>query len=116
MPQKLATTSNESDKLITVSIKSEKPHSGGIPRVRLAGVRWHTDDENRPRSGADASNGHVDESKDSADALNTSSSTETAGISCGDSADTHLGPGGTKRAIDSAKGFGSRTDSAQHCK
>jgi len=52
----------------------------------------------------------VDESKDSADALNTSNNTKTATISHGDSLGMHLGAGSPKRAVDSANGFGSQTE------
>ena len=120
MPQKLAASLNESDTLVTVSTESEKPHSGEIPRVRLAGVRWHADDENGPRSGADASNGHMngshgqaDESKDSAEASNTSNNAITATMSDSESAGTYLGARDTRRAIDGTNGLGGQTEMSE---
>jgi len=119
MPQKLATTSNESDKLITVSIESEKPHSGEMPRVHLASVHWHTGNVNGPRSGADASNsrtdrshGQADEPRGSADASNTSNEAETVVVSHRTSAGTYLSTGDTKRAVDETDGIGSHADAS----
>jgi len=120
MPQRLATTSNESDKLVTMSIESDKPSSGEIPRVRLASVRWHTDDVNGPRSGADAlndltdrSSGQADKPRGWTDASNVSNGTRIGSISHSDSLSTYLGAGGMKRAVDSANGFGSQTETSE---
>jgi len=113
MPQKLAHAPNESKALITISIESENPVSGEIPRVHLASMHWHTDDVNCLGSGADALNGQADESKDSADALNASNNAETAGMSNGEGAHTLLGAGGTKCAVDSANGLGSQTEMSE---
>ena len=119
MPQKLAATSNESDKLITMSIESDKPSSGEVPRVRLASVRWHTGNVNGPRSGADASNsrtdrshGQADQPRGSADASNTSNEAEAVVVSHRTSAGTYLSTGDVKRAVNKMDGIGSHADAS----
>jgi len=84
-PQKLVATSNELEALVTISLKSEKPHSGEIPRVHLGSVHWHTDDVNGPGNGVNASSGQADESRGQADTLNMSYNAKTAGVSDDDS-------------------------------
>jgi len=44
---------NELEMLVTMSIMSEDPNSGEIPRVRLGGTRWHAGDTNRPGNQTD---------------------------------------------------------------
>jgi len=120
-PQKLVHSRNEPDTLVTISIKSENLRSSEIPRVRLASVRWHTDDVNYPaRSRAAASNGlasishgQTDGSRGWTDTLNASYNAKTAVMSDGDSADTHLGARGPKRAVDSANGLGGQTEMSE---
>ena len=55
-----ADTPNESEELITVSIKPENLESSGIPRVRLGGMWMQTGDVNGPGSQADESSGQTD--------------------------------------------------------
>jgi len=119
MPQKLAATSIELEELVTVSIESEKPHSGEMPRVRLASVRWHTDDVNGPGSGADALKGQADESEGRtdelrarADASNTSNEAETVVVSHRTGAGTYLSSGDAKCAVDETEGLGSHADAS----
>jgi len=45
MPQKPATSPNESDTLIIVSIESESPSSSKILQVHLGSVHWRTDSD-----------------------------------------------------------------------
>jgi len=112
MPQKRLHTPNEPGELVTVSIESEKPHSGGILRVRLAGVRWHTDDTNSPGRRTDLSHGQADELRGSADALNASNNAKPAVMGHRDSAETYLSAGGTKRAVDETDGIRSHVDTS----
>jgi len=77
MPQKLAATSNEPGKLVTISIESEEPDSSKIPRVHLGSVHWHTDDVNCPGSGADASHSRTDRSDGQTDVHNVANKMET---------------------------------------
>ena len=132
MPQKLTTsqnevrssdgdeptdTSNESDALVTKSIQSEGPASGGVPHVHLGGASWHADDVNGSRNRTDASKsqmemseGQADESRGSTDTWNTSNSTEMAVVSCRDGAETYLRVRDAKRDVDEMDGIGSYTD------
>jgi len=119
MPQKLTTTSNESHALVTISIESEKPHSGEMPQVHFTSVHWHTGNVNGPRSRADASNsltdrshGQVDEPRGSADTSNTSNEAEMVVVSHRTSAGTYLSTADVKRAIDETDGIGSHTDTS----
>jgi len=119
MPQKLAATSNESDKLATISIESEEPDSGEIPRVHLARVRWHTDDVNGPGSGADAlkgqadeSEGRTDKSRARADASTTPNEAKMVFVSHRTGAGTYLSTGDAKRTVDETDGIGSHADAS----
>jgi len=60
---KPADTPNESETLITMSIESESPDSGGILRVHLKCMSWHAGDTNSPGNRADALKGQVDVSR-----------------------------------------------------
>jgi len=119
-PQKLAHSQNESHTLVTISIESENLQRGEIPRVRLASVRWHTDDVNCPaRSRAAASNGlansshgQTDGSRGCTDALNVSNNAETARLGFGDGAETYLGARDTKRDVDETDGLGGHADAS----
>jgi len=112
MPQKLATTSNELEELVIVSIKSEKPGSGEILRVHIESMCWHADDENSPRNGVDALKCRMDGPRGWTDTLSVAYSAETAGISHNDGAETHLGAGDIKRAVDETDGAGSHADAS----
>jgi len=94
-----ADTPNESETLVTVSIESESPDGGEIPRVRLRGTNPRAGDANGHANGADASSGQADESRGSADVLGMSNEAETAGMSCGEGAGTYLGAGGANRVV-----------------
>ena len=114
MPQKLVCTPNEPDMLMTVFIELESPGSSKILQVRLECMHWHTDDMHCPRSGADASDGHIDRSRGSmddsrgwTDALNMSSKPETANMSCGDSSSMYLGAEDMKCGTNMTDGVGS---------
>ena len=109
----------ESETLKTVSIQSEEPNGGGIPRVHLGGTRWRAGDANGPGCGTDMSRGQTEMSKDQADALRRWTDTldvfngaETAGISHSEGARTYLGVGGTKRAVNATNGIRSHTDAS----
>jgi len=111
-PQKLAATSNESDKLVTISIESENPDSGEIPQVRLGSVRRHADDANGPRDRADALEGQTDESRGWADTLSVPHSAETLVVSHRTGAGTYLSTGDAKRAVDETNGTESHADAS----
>ena len=112
MPQKRITTSNESDKLVTISIESENPDSGEIPQVRLGSVRRHADDANGPRDRVDALEGWTDESRTRADAPNTLNGAEMAIMGYGDGAGTYLDAGDAKRNVNETDGIGSHADAS----
>jgi len=88
-----------------VSIASESPDGGGIPRVHLGGTRSRTGDANGCGNRADASRG-------STDALSASNNAEMAGMSDGEGAGTYLGVGGAKCVVNATDGDGSRTDAS----
>ena len=122
MPQKLACTPNEPNTLVTISIESETPRSGEIPRVRLASMHWHADDTNGPGCQADASNSHTDGSHGKADVLRgradapgMSNHAETAMLGHRDDLSTHLGAGDTKHVVRKTDGFGSHADVSSGC-
>ena len=110
MPQKHIHTPDEPGELVTVSIESEKPSSGEIPRVCLASVCWHMDNVNGPRNGADASKGRTDESRAQADVSNTPNKAETLIVSYGDEPDTYLSVRDANRTVDETDGPESHTD------
>ena len=112
MPQKLAHTPNEPNTLITVSIESEEPHSGEIPRVHLGGTNWHANDLNGPGNQTDGSHGQVDKPRGLADALNVSYNAEMAMLGHGDNLSTHLGAGDTKRVMCETDSLGSHADTS----
>ena len=100
-----------------MSIKSETPCSGEILQVRLERTRWHANDIHHPRSGADASDGHIDRSRgladDSrgwADILSAPNKPEMANISHSKGAGTYLGVGDVKHAVHTTDGIGSHVD------
>ena len=108
---------NESDTLVTMSIKLESLGNGEIPRVYLGGMQICADDANRPGNGADASSYQADGSRSQADrsrawmdTLNMSYSAETAVMGHGEGADTYLGVRDVTRAVHEMDGIGSHTD------
>ena len=106
-----ADTPNESKGLVTVSIESESPDSGGIPRVHLGRTRLHgACHADRLGNGADASSCQKDGSTGWTDTLDVSNNAETAGISCDKGAGAYLGAGGAKRPVDRTDGLGDQTD------
>jgi len=103
---------NESDTLVIVSIESESPNGGGIPRVRLGNMSWRACDANGPRNGADRSSSQADGRRGRTDTLDVSNSTETDGMSWDDGAGTYLGIRGAKHVINTTVGIGSHTDAS----
>jgi len=83
---KPADTPNESETLVTMSIESESPDGGEIPRVRLRGTNPRAGDANGHANGTDALRGRADESRGLADALNASNRAGTAGMRDGEGA------------------------------
>jgi len=104
-----ADTPNESETLVTVSIESESPDGGGIPRVHLGSMSWRAGDANGPGNQA---NGQADGSRGWTDTLKVSNNAETDGMSSGEGAETYLGAGGAKRVLNATDGVGSRTDAS----
>jgi len=100
----MADIPNESDMLVTVSIVSESPDGGGIPRVHLGGTRSRAGDANGAGNRADASSCQADASKGSTDVMGTSDRAETDGMSSYEGAGTYLGAG------DATNGVGSPAD------
>jgi len=100
-----ADTPNESETLVIVSIASESPDGGGIPRVHLGGTRSRAGDANGCGNRADASRG-------STDALSALNNAEMAGMSDGEGAGTYLGVGDAKCVVNTMDGVGSRTDAS----
>jgi len=92
-----ADTLDESDTLVIVSIESEAPNGGGIPRVHIGGTRSRAGDANGLGRGTDASRGWTD-------ALNVLNHAETAGMS------SYEGAGDAKRVVDATNGVGSPAD------
>jgi len=107
-----ADTPNQSETLVTVSIESESPDGGGIPRVRLGSTSSHAGDANGCGNRADASSCQADASKGSADVLGTSDRAETDGMSSYEGAGTYLGVRDAKRVVNATDGVGSRTDAS----
>jgi len=70
-------TPNESETLVIMSIASESPDGGGIPRMHLGGTRSCAGDTNGCGNRADASRG-------STDALSALNNAEMAGMSDGE--------------------------------
>jgi len=134
MPQKLAAspnkarsgngnepadTSNKSEMLVIVSIESEGPASGGVPRIHLGGESRRADDANGPRDQADVLKGQADElegrtdkSRAQADVSNTSNEAKTVVVSHRTGAGTYLSTGDAKRAVDETDGIGSHADAS----
>ncbi|KIM59480.1 hypothetical protein SCLCIDRAFT_27301 [Scleroderma citrinum Foug A] len=101
MPQKLSTSSNKSDILITMSIESEDPGSSEtITRICLGGVNCHANDPNGPRNQTDGSHGEADVSRGWTDTLNTSNRTATPGMSHRDDPSTYLDARDAKCNVD----------------
>ena len=105
---------NEPEALITMSIESEYPDGGEIPRVRIGGMSWcacnvegHGDraDELKGRS-----SGWMDVSRAWTDTLNVSNSAEIACISHNNDLDTYLGAAGTKRPVHEMDGIRNHAD------
>ena len=94
---------NESEALVTLSIESEDPESGGIPRVYLGGMRMWTGDANGLESQANASYSRMDES---ASQVDVSRRPETNIMDHGDSAGMYLSAGGAKRPVYKTDGAG----------
>jgi len=107
-----ADTPNESKGLVTVSIESDSPDSGGIPHVCLGSTTWHAGDANGHANGVDALSGQVDESRRLTDVMGTSNRAETDGMSNGEGAGTYLGAGDMKRVVDTTNGVGNHTDTS----
>jgi len=105
-------TPNESETLVTVSIASESPDGGGIPRVHLGGTRSRTGDANGCGNRVDASSCQADASRGSTGVLDTSYSAAMAGMSDGEGAGTYLGIGDAKRVVHATDGIGSQTDAS----
>jgi len=113
MPQKLATTSNESETLTIVSIESEDSGSGEmIAHIRLGGTSPRADDANGPGRRTEMSKGQADVSRAQMDALNASNNAERGGISNGDEPTTYLGAGDAKRGVDATGGLGGHADAS----
>jgi len=108
----MADTPNESETLVIVSIASESPDGGGIPRVHLGGTRSRTGDANGCGNRADASSFQADASRGLTDTLSASNNAEMAGMSNGEGAGTYLGVGGAKCVVNATDGVGSRTDAS----
>jgi len=108
-----ADTPNESKGLVTVSIESESPDSGGIPRVHLGRTRLHgACHADRLGNGADASSCQKDESKGWTDTLDVSNGAETTGVSHGDGAETYLSVRDAKRVVHATDGVGNHADAS----
>jgi len=103
---------NELEELVTVSIESEDPDGGDIPRVHLGGTKSRAGDANGCGNRADASSCQADASRVLTDVLRTLDSAGTAGISHGDGAGTYLDVGDTKRVVNATNGVGSRADAS----
>ncbi|KIM68355.1 hypothetical protein SCLCIDRAFT_20264 [Scleroderma citrinum Foug A] len=108
-----ADSPNEPEALITMSIESEYPDGGDIPRVYLRGMRMRPGNANGPGSQTDGPRGQSDMSKGQADrlrgwtdSLSMSDSAETAVISHGERVSTHLGIRGAKRPVHETDGTG----------
>jgi len=96
-PNEPADVLNETETLVIVSIESESPYNGGIPRVHLGCTSWHASDANGAGNQTDALRGRTD-------TLDVSNGTGTAGMSCGEGAETYLDVRGAKRVIDATDG------------
>ena len=103
-------TSNELTELVTLSIKSEDPHSGGIPCVHLRGTTWHAGDANGIGDQVDTSRGRTDELRGQVDSLSTSNSAGTECMSHRDNAETYLSVGDAKHLVKEMDGVESHAD------
>ena len=103
---------NESDALVIVSIESESPDGGGIPRVHLGDTRSCSGNANGSGNWMEGSTGQVDVSRGQTDNSNTSNRAGMAWIRDGEGAGTYLGVGGVKHVIDPTNGVGSQSDAS----
>jgi len=107
-----ADASNESETLVIVSIASESPDGGGIPRVHLGGTRSRAGDANGCGNRADASSCQVDASRGWTDILDVPNGAGTAGMSDGEGAETYLGVRDAKRIVNATDGVGSHANAS----
>jgi len=103
---------NETETLEIVSVVSESPDGGGIPRVHLGSANWRAGSANGPGRETDGSRGQADGQRGWTDALNASNHTGTNEMSCGEGASTYLGARGAKRVVNATVGVGSHTDAS----
>jgi len=103
---------NETDTLVIVSIASESPDGGGIPRVHLGGTRSRAGDANGAGNRTDASSCQADASRGQMDALSASNRAETDGMSNGEGAETYLGVRDAKRIVNAMGGVGSHANAS----
>ena len=101
---------SESDMLVTMSMESESPDGGEIPRVRLGGTRSRADDADRPGRGTDVSGSQMVGSRGQTDTLRASNKAETDSMSDGEDAETYLDVRGAKRVIDATDGVTRHAD------
>ena len=116
---KPADSLNESETLVTLSIESEDPHSGGVLRIRLGGTSCHVGDANhlgnqtdRSEGQADGSRALMDELRGQADVPSQSNNADTNVTDHGESVSTYLGIGDTKRVIHETYGIRSHADAS----
>ncbi|KIM54336.1 hypothetical protein SCLCIDRAFT_31202 [Scleroderma citrinum Foug A] len=114
-----ADTPNELEKLVTLSIKSEDPHSGEIPHMHLRGMNWRA-------CNAEGLGSQVDMSKDQADwlesqadvlrgwmdTLTVSNHAEMAQMSCGNDPGMYLATGDARRIICETNGLAGHADTS----
>jgi len=105
-------TPKESDTLVILSIESEAPNGGGIPRVHLGRTRLRACHADRLGNAADASSCQTDGSTGWTDTLDVSNGAEMADISCNEGAEMYLGSGGAKRVVNATGGVGSQSDTS----
>jgi len=107
-----ADVSNKMETLIIVSIVSEEPGGGGIPRVHLRGASWRTGDANGVGNRTEGSTGQANVSRARADASNVPNRAETDGMSCDEGAGTYLSVRNAKRVVHATDGVGSQSDAS----
>jgi len=107
-----ADTQNESDTLVTTSIASESPDSGGIPRVHLGSTIWRAGDANGIGNRTEGSGGQADVSRGLTGTLDVPNGAGTAGMSDGEGAETYLGVRDAKRVVHATDGVGTHADTS----
>ena len=103
---------NESEALIIVSVASESPDGGGIPRVHLGGTRLCTGAANGCGNRTEGLTGQVDGLRGWMDTWSTSNKAETDGMSNGERAGTYLGVRDAKRVVNATDGVEGQTDTS----